>query len=526
VRLAVLTRRRPEEGPLKSDEEIMEILEAFDLTESLRDAAELADCSHNTVAHFVALREAGGLTDLPAARPQLVDEYLPKVEEWMERSKGKIRGDVAHDKLVAMGYLGSERTTRRAVAAVRKNYKAGRVRVHRPWVTEPGMWLQYDFGDGPVIEGRKTTLFCAWLAWCRFRVVIALLDKTLPSVFAALDQTLRRLGGAPTYALTDNEKTVTVEHVAGIAVRNPQTVAFARYYGLTVLTCEPADPASKGGSESTVKLAKADLVPKDTNLLDEYSSFAELEAACVEFCEQVNDRVHRVTRRRPVEMLAEERARLHPLPPVPHTVAFGVTRTVAANTPMIAFDGGQYSVPQALLGETVWVRVYGTGAGEQIVIVHVGDGGPVEVARHARATPGSPQLDDDHFPPAPAGALHRAPKARNAAEAEFLALGDGARLWLTEAAAAGIARMRVKMAEAVALGKLTGATEVDWALGHAAVNARFAEADLVSILDHHATTRPGPTHQASEDRSLTQGTSGWAALGAGDEGDEGEEVPS
>jgi len=37
---------------------------------------------------------------------------------------------------------------------------------------------------------------------------------------------------------------------------------------VTVHTCEPADPASKGGSESTVKLAKADLVPTDTNLLD------------------------------------------------------------------------------------------------------------------------------------------------------------------------------------------------------------------------------------------------------------------
>jgi hypothetical protein len=31
----------------------------------------------------------------------------------------------------------------------------------------------------------------------------------------------------PTYVLTDNEKTVTVEHVAGMAVRNPQMVALA-----------------------------------------------------------------------------------------------------------------------------------------------------------------------------------------------------------------------------------------------------------------------------------------------------------
>ena len=501
----------------------MEILDAYDLTGSFRDAGELAGCSHHTVVDYVAAREAGGLTGRAAVRPQLIDEYLDKVEEWVERSKGKIRADKAHLKLLALGYEGSERTTRRAVAIVKQDYLSGRVRVHRPWVTEPGMWLQYDFGDGPVIDGVKTTLFCAWLAWSRFRVVLAIRDKTMPTVFAALDVTLRRLGGAPTYVLTDNEKTVTVEHVAGIAVRNPQMVAFARHYAVTVHTCEPADPATKGGSESTVKLAKADLVPKDTNLLASYSGFAELEAACVTFCELVNTRVHRVTRRAPVEMLAEEQTRLHPVPEHPHTVAFGLTRVVPASMPMVAFEGGQYSVPHTLVGETVWVRVHGRGVDEQVIIVHIGAAGPVEVARHLRATPGSPEITEEHFPPAPAGALERRPRAKNAADAEFLALGEGAHMWLTEAAAAGSTKMRVKMNQALALAKLFDPGEVDWALGHAAVHSRFAEADLASILDHHAGARTGGVHlehRAGEDHSLTQGTSAWAGLGQPDQPDQ------
>lgn len=499
---------------MKSAEEIMNMLEAFDLTGSLRDAGELAGVSHHTVDRYVKAREAGALSDRPVARAQLIDEFLPKIEEWIDRSKGKLRADVAHDKLVALGYTGSERTTRRAVAVVKRDYRAGRVRVHRPWVPEPGMWLQYDFGDGPVIEGVKTTLFVAWLAWSRFRVVLAIRDKTMPSVMAALDVTLRRIGGAPTYVLTDNEKTVTTEHVAGMPVRNPAIVAFARHYGVTIHTCVPADPASKGGSESSVKIAKADLVPKDTNLLDEYDSFAQLEAACEAFCAEVNAREHRVTRRAPNEMLAEELGRLHPIPASPHTVAFGVTRTVPAGTPMVSFDSAQYSVPARLLGATVWVRVHGSGADEQVVIVHVGAGGPVEVARHARATPGSPRIDDDHFPHPPAGALDRKPLARNTAEVQFLAIGDGARLWLTEAAAAGTTKIRVKMAQAVTLAKLFETKDVDWALGHAAVHARFAEADLASILDHHHSATTGAVSRATEDGSLTQGTAGWAALGA------------
>ena len=490
----------------------MEILEAFDLTGSFRGAAELAGCSHHTVARYVAAREGGGQLDRAAVRPQLIDEFLPKVAEWVKNSKGKIRADKSHVKLLALGFEGSERTTRRAVREAKAEYNLGRVRVHRPWVTEPGMWLQYDFGDGPVIDGRKTVLFCAWLAWSRFRVVLALRDRTAPTVFAALDVTLRRLGGAPTYVLTDNEKTVTTEHIAGMAVRNPQVVSFGRYYGVTVHTCEPADPASKGGSESTVKLAKADLVPTGTNLLEQYDTFGELEAACERFCQEVNARVHRVTRRAPVAMLADELDWLHPLPPVPHTVAFGLARSVAARTPMIVLDGAQYSVPHQLLGQQVWVRVHGQGADEQVIVVHVSAAGPVEVARHQRATPGSPKIDNSHFPPQPAGALDRQPKARNVAEADFLALGGGAKLWLTEAAAAGTTKMRVKMAEAVALAKLGDPVAVDWALGHAAVNSRFAEADLTSIVNHHARANTGPRHQASETRSLTQGTGAWSAL--------------
>jgi len=269
-----------------------------------------------------------------------------------------------------------------------------------------------------------------------------------------------------------------------------------------------------------VKVAKADLVPKDTNLLDAYETFADLEVACEAFCSAVNARVHRVTRRAPIEMLAEEHARLHPLPTISYTVAFGVTRTVPVTMPMVSFEGGQYSVPARLLGQTVWVRVHGRGPrqqDEQVIIVHVSSTGPVEVARHRRATPGSPRIDDGHFPPAPAGAVDRKPLARNASEVAFLAIGDGARLWLTEAAAAGTTKIRVKMAQAVTLAKLFETKDVDWALGHAAVHARFAEADLASILDHHhhhtATSAAGPVSRAGEHGSLTQGTAAWAALG-------------
>ena len=116
----------------------------------------------------------------------------------------------------------------------------------------------------------------------------------------------------PTYGLSDNEKTLTLDHIARIAVRHPTMVEVGRHYGLTLASCVPADPQSKGGSEATVRISAADLVPCDANLLGAYESFAALETACDAFCAHVNSRVHATTHRVPAEMLVEERLRLHP----------------------------------------------------------------------------------------------------------------------------------------------------------------------------------------------------------------------
>ena len=71
--------------------------------------------------------------------------------------------------------------------------------------------------------------------------------------------------------------------------------------------------------------------------------------------------------------------------------------------------------------------------------------------------------------------------------------------------------MNVKMAEAVALAKISGLTEVDAALGEAATYGRFATGDLASILG--AASPRKTKHTADEKTSLAQGTSGWAPIG-------------
>jgi transposase len=496
----------------KSDREIMEILEAYDLTRCAYSAGHLAGCDPKTVKRYVAKRDAGGGDPfMPAPRPKLIDAFLPKVEELVDQSRGRIRADKVHERLVAMGFTGTPRTTRRAVAAARSAWRAGRRRTYRPWVPEPGLWLQFDWGDGPRVQGRKTSLFCAWLAWSRFRVVISTWDQSLGTLIACLDATLRRVGGVPTYLLGDNAKTVTVEHVAGVAVRHPTVVAAGRHYGATVHTCEPFDPESKGGVEATVRVAKADLVPTEANLHAGYASFAELQAACARWCEHINARPHRETGVPPVERLALERAHLHVLPADPHTAALGEERLVNDDQ-TVRFGSVRYSTPPGHVDTRVWCRV----VGDELAIVALTETGTVEIARHALSTPGNPRIVDEHYPHHAGGNHPRPPRPRprTKAEADFLDIGDGAHQWLIEAAATGATRVRAKMARAVEFATILGAARVDQALGLAAAAGRFDEHDLGSILDHlERRGQAGDLVHVDEAHSAQPGTGSWGRLG-------------
>ena len=201
---------------------------------------------------------------------------------------------------------------------------------------------------------------------------------------------------------------------------------------------------------------------------------------------------------------------MHPLPAVPHTVCFGQTRKVDRQS-TISVGGAVYSVPSRLVEERVWARAHGS----ELIVVHVDSPeGPREVARHELTIPGRPSIKDEHYPPRPAGALERKPRARSREEQAFLALGPGAETWLINAAAAGATRVRRKMAEAVDLAKLHGVEQVEHALGVCAGAGRFADGDLAAILAHEqaGTVIPFPA-RASEDSSLQRSTRSWKGFG-------------
>jgi hypothetical protein len=119
----------------KSDREIMEILEAYDAAGVAHSAAPLCKADPKTVRRYAWARDLGRPVSESAPRPKLIDPFLGKIEERVDRTEGKVRADVVHERLAGMRFTGNERTTRRAVAAAKARWRAGYRRTYRPWIT-------------------------------------------------------------------------------------------------------------------------------------------------------------------------------------------------------------------------------------------------------------------------------------------------------------------------------------------------------------------------------------------------------
>ncbi len=316
----------------------------------------------------------------------------------------------------------------------------------------------------------------------------------------------------PTYCLTDNETTVTAGRVASIPVRHPQMVAMGRHYGLTVATCVPYDPESKGGSEATVRIAKADLVPADANLLEDYESFSELLEACERVMAETNSTVQRLSGQAPAARLREELAHLHLVRPDPFTAALGESRTVYEDR-TIRLGNVPYSTPPGNEGKEVWSAAPArTCCSPARVRTEV-----TEIRRHQLSVPGRPQILDEDYPDHPRGRSILDPKPRPRTEEgrSFLELGPGAEQWLKLAAAEGVARIPSKMREAVLLAGLLGADLVERALAAAAQSRRFGEKDVASIAARLRFAGPAkaPPRVADDRFSNQPGTAAWEGFG-------------
>jgi transposase len=450
---------------MKSLRDEMEIVNAFELVGTYRGAAALCGTTAKTVKRVVERRTVGQVGRRPT--PPRVRNTAAVTELIAERVR-VTDGRISAKRLLVVakkdGYTGSARNFRRAVAEAKAGWKKRR-RTYRPWVPVPGEHLVFDWATEAGWE-----VFCAVLAWSRYRFIRFATDQKRQTTLALLAECFEELGGVPAVVLTDRMGCLRAGTVANVVVPHPEFVQFCARYGCRPDFCEAADPESKGVVEHLAGYAQTDLL---IPALPEggWPDLATANAAARTWCAEVNERVHSETCAVPVERLASEREILRPLPSLRPPLRAAERRTVDRRG-SIRFGSGRYLVPSSLVGERVEVLA----SEEQVVIRHAG----AEVIRHDPVAPGEVALGDLVEP-------ERRPtrgiRPRSTAEVAFLGLGPAAEAFLRSAAAAGTLRLESELAAIVELVPIWDREPVIRALSRATRFRRFKATDVRAILE-------------------------------------------
>ena len=120
----------------------------------------------------------------------------------MKATDGRISAKRLLPLCRAAGYTGSARSLRRAVAEAKAEHRRSR-RTYRPWQPVPGEHLVFDWGEQDGIH-----VFCAVLAWRRWRFVRFARRQDRATTLALLAACSELLGGVPC---------TVVEHLVGYA---------------------------------------------------------------------------------------------------------------------------------------------------------------------------------------------------------------------------------------------------------------------------------------------------------------------
>lgn len=446
----------------------MDVVGAYARLGTYRAAGEACGVDPKTVKRKVLAYEAGLLDDERAERapvPKNTDGVRGVVLEELRETGG--RGTAKRLLPIARkaGYAGSDRNFRRLVAGVKRQVRAevGRHQ-RRPAVWVPGETLVIDWGTLP--GGLK--VFCAVLAWSRFRFVRVARDETAATTMALLADCFDMLGGVPAKVLADRMGCLKGGTVANVMIPTPDYVRFATHYRFVPDFCHPADPESKGIVENLVGYAKRDLVLPDSDDL------GMLNDACRDWCSEVNAREHSEICAVPDVRLAEERELLRELPMLrPRIGRVEVRKVDKLSTIRVA--SARYSVPHRLVGAQVEAVTF-----DGKVRIYTLDGDLV--ADHCQLAPGEAAVLDEHYP-TPRRAPSRGPRARSGIEREFLALGEPAEAFIRQGAAAGMTMLPKEIGEIVDdILPAHGPELVAKAVARAARFGRFRAADVRSIL--------------------------------------------
>jgi transposase len=223
------------------------------------------------------------------------------------------------------------------------------------------LFVDYAGQTVPVIdmasgEQRRAHIFVAVWGASNFTYAEATWTETKRDWIGAHVNAFAYAAGVPSLLVSDNPKALIGEANRYEPEPNRTYQALAEHYGCAVLPARPRKPRDKAKVEAGVLLVERWVLARLRHR--RFFSLAELNAAIRELLQDLNNRPFQKlegSRRSWFELL--ERPVIRPLPPIPFEYAEFKRARVSRLDYHVEFERHYYSVPHALVGQEVELRV-------------------------------------------------------------------------------------------------------------------------------------------------------------------------
>ena len=256
--------------------------------------------------------------------------------------------------------------------------------------------------------------------------------------------------------------------------------SFARHYDTCVLPCRPGMPRHKGRVENTVGYVQDNaLKGRRFDAINEQNGFLWKWQGNVS-----DHRFHGTEKRHVIDMYAEEKPYLQPLPPMIFP-CFSESRRKVHSDGHVEVMGAYYSVPPEYTGREVWVRYDGR-------VVTILNDGQEELCIHTVTPKGKTSTLRGHVPaektwgPEQGGSWL---SSRIGAE-----IGEGAKAWAEEMARTRKAAAPKVMFGLLALLKKHSRSSIEFVCNMALETRADSLQDIKALLEHNRDGRQGELH--------------------------------
>ena len=325
-------------------------------------------------------------------RRSQLDEYEDAMRELLTRYPN-ITVTRVLEELRDRGYRGGYTVLRQRVNQLRPRKSSPFV---ERFETSPAQQAQMDYAvydlDFTHEGRRRVNLFGYILGYSRRQYLHFVESQDMETTLREHVRAFEHLGGVAATCLYDNMKVVVARYEDEEPIYNTRFLAFATHHGYRPVACRPRRPQTKGKIERPFDYVEKNLLNGRT-----FRSLAHLNEVTAWWLAEVADvRTHRTTRKRPIDLHAEEQPHLIPLPATRYEVAEVVYRTVD-HEGYVSYGQNRYSVPweKTHPGQVLPVKI----TEDEVIIysLHL-----CELTRHARFDPSvthQKRQQREHQPP-------------------------------------------------------------------------------------------------------------------------------